>query len=128
MCARVLIVDDEKRLASSLGQTLQFDFPDCLVETAFSSEEALSALANSTYDLIIADVCMPGVSGMDLIKDLRHLDADVPIILMTGYGSASLRQEAATLGVDHYIDKPFDVYDLLSTVGRLLPIGEVPDA
>ena len=128
MSARVLIVDDEKRLAYSLGQTLQLDFPECRVDMAYSGEEALSSLASNAYDLIIADVRMPGVSGMELIKGVRYLDAEVPIIIMTGYGSASLREEAATLGVDHYIDKPFDIDDLLSTVSQLLPGEEEPDA
>jgi YesN/AraC family two-component response regulator len=121
MGGRVLIVDDEKRLAQSLGQTLQLDYPGCQVDTAYSGEEALSAMANGTYDLIIADVRMPGVSGLELIRGVRYLDAEVPIVLMTGYGSASLRQEAATLGVNHYVDKPFDADDLISMVGELLP-------
>jgi len=120
MNAKVLIVDDEERLAYSLGQTLQLEFPECQADTATSGEEALSSLANKSYDLIIADVRMPGVSGMELIKGVRYLDAEVPIILMTGYGSDSLRWEAAALGVDHYIDKPFDLDDLISTVSRFL--------
>ena len=128
MSARVLIVDDEKRLAYFLGQTLQLDFPECQVDTAYSGEEALSSLASNAYDLIIADVRMPGVSGMELIKGVRYLDAEVPIILMTGYGSASLRREAATLGVNHYVDKPFDVDDLISTVSQLLPSQGESDA
>lgn len=128
MSARVLIVDDEKRLAYFLGQTLQLDFPECQVDTAYSGEEALSALASNTYDLIIADVRMPGVSGMELIKGVRYLDAEVPIILMTGYGSASLRREAATLGVNHYVDKPFDIDDLISKVSQLLSCQEESDA
>jgi DNA-binding NtrC family response regulator len=128
MSARVLIVDDEKRLAYFLGQTLQLDFPECQVDTAYSGEEALSSLASNTYDLIIADVRMPGVSGMELIKGVRYLDAEVPIILMTGYGSASLRREAATLGVNHYVDKPFDVDNLISTVSQLLPSQGESDA
>ena len=128
MSARVLIVDDEKRLAYFLGQTLQLDFPECQVDTAYSGEEALSSLASNTYDLIIADVRMPGVSGMELIKGVRYLDAEVPIILMTGYGSASLRREAATLGVNHYVDKPFDVDNLISTVSQLLPCQGESDA
>ncbi len=128
MNARVLIVDDEKRLAYSLGQTLRLDFPECQVDMAYSGEEALSSLADDTYDLIIADVRMPGVSGMELIKGVRYLDADVPIIVMTGYGSASLRREAAALGVDHYIDKPFNIDELISTVSQLLPSEEEPDA
>ena len=128
MSARVLIVDDEKRLAYFLGQTLQLDFPECQVDTAYSGEEALSSLASNTYDLIIADVRMPGVSGMELIKGVRYLDAEVPIILMTGYGSSSLRREAATLGVNHYVDKPFDVDNLISTVSQLLPSQGESDA
>ena len=128
MNARVLIVDDEKRLAQSLSATLQLDYPDCQTDTAFSGEEALSALASKTYDLIIADVRMPGISGLDLIKGVRYLDAKVPIILMTGYGSASLRQQAATLGVNHYLDKPFDADDLLRMVSKLLPGEGSPDA
>jgi DNA-binding response OmpR family regulator len=120
MSARVLIVDDEERLAQSLGQTLQLDYPGCEVDAAYSGEEALSALANRTYDLIIADVRMPGVSGLDLIKGVRYLDAQVPIILMTGYGSASLRRKAATLGVNHYVDKPFDADELSAMVCELL--------
>lgn len=121
MSARVLIVDDEKRLAMSLGQTLQLDFPACKVDTASSGEEALSVLASNTYNLIIADVRMPGISGLDLIKGVRYLDATVPIILMTGYGSASLRRQAASLGVDHYVDKPFDIDVLMTMIGGLLP-------
>lgn len=128
MSARVLIVDDEKRLAYFLGQTLQLDFPECQVDMAYSGEEALSSLASNTYDLIIADVRMPGISGMELIKGVRYLDAEVPIILMTGYGSASLRREAATLGVNHYVDKPFDVDNLISTVSQLLPSQGESDA
>ena len=120
MNARVLIVDDEKRLAYSLGQALQLEFPECQVDTANSGEEALSSLADKSYDLIIADVRMPGVSGMELIKGVKYFDAEVPIILMTGYGSESIRLEAAALGVDHYIDKPFDLDELLSTVSQLL--------
>jgi DNA-binding response OmpR family regulator len=128
MTSRVLIVDDEKRLAYSLGQTLQLDFPDCQVDMAYSGEEALSSLACNAYDLIIADVRMPGVSGLELIKGVRYLDAQVPIILMTGYGSASLRREAAMLGVDHYVDKPFDIDELIFMVGQLLPSLREPDA
>jgi DNA-binding response OmpR family regulator len=128
MSARVLIVDDEKRLAFSLGQTLQLDFPECRVDTANSAEEALSVLASNTYDLIIADVRMPGVSGLDLIKGVRYLDAEVPIILMTGYGSEPLRRQAATLGVDHYVDKPFDIEELMSLVRTLLAGQGGPDA
>jgi CheY-like chemotaxis protein len=123
MNANILIVDDEKQLVYYLRQALMLEFPGSQVDMAHSGEEALSQLAHSSYDLILADLRMPGFDGLELIKGVRYLDADVPIILMTGYGSESLRQEAARLGVNHYVDKPFDVHDLLSVVHQLLPGG-----
>ena len=127
MTTRVLIVDDERRLARSMGQALQLGFSGCDVDTAYSGEEALSLLASRNYDLIIADVHMPGVSGVELVRGIRYLDGKVPIVLMTGYGTTSLRSEAVALGVDHYIDKPFDMNDLISMIRELLLICEESD-
>ena len=120
MEAKILIVDDEKHLVTFLQETLLLEIPGCLVDAAYSGEEALSRLAQSAYDLILADLRMPGFDGLGLVKGIRYLDPHVPIILMTGYGSAAVRQEAAQLGVNHYVDKPFDVGELLQTVSQLL--------
>jgi YesN/AraC family two-component response regulator len=120
MAARILIVDDEQNLAHTLGQTLQLDFPDAEIDAAYSGEEGLSRLAEASYDLLIADLRMPGFSGLDLIKGVRYLDQTVPIILITGYGSPGLREECAQLGVNDYLDKPLDTADLISSVRRCL--------
>jgi DNA-binding NtrC family response regulator len=93
---------------------------------AHSGEEGLSRLADRSYDLIIADFRMPGFSGLDLIKGVRYLDGTVPIILITGYGSPEIQAEAEELSVNEYMEKPFDVDRMLSTVGRLLKRPE-PD-
>jgi two-component system, NtrC family, C4-dicarboxylate transport response regulator DctD len=121
MTTKVLIVDDEEKLAFLLQQSLQLGFPDCAVDVAHSGEEALSSIAGKRHDLIITDYHMPGaVDGLDLIGEVRHLDPDIPIILMTGYGSATLRAKAAILGVNHYIPKPLDMDHLLAVAGRLI--------
>ena len=120
MQARILIVDDEESLVGLLQQALQLGLPGCQVTTADSGEAALSRLATEQYDLIIADLRMPGFDGLDLIKGVRYLDAHVPIVLMTGYGSAEIQQEARALGVNHYMDKPFDVDEFLIVAQRLL--------
>jgi len=127
MSARILVVDDERQLAYYLRQTLLLEVRGVAVDTAHSGEEALSRMAKSGYDLIIADLRMPGFSGLELIKGVRYLDDDVPIILMTGYGSSRLREEAARLGATSYIDKPFDVGEMLDAVRALLPEREGPD-
>jgi DNA-binding response OmpR family regulator len=120
MAARILIVDDEKNLVFFMRQTLQLEFPGVIVDEAYSGEEGLSRLAEAAYDLLIADLRMPGFNGLALVKGVRYLDQNVPIILMTGYGSPDLRVEALRLGVDAYLEKPLDVSELLQAVQRCL--------
>ncbi len=121
MQTRILIVDDEKALVDLLRQALRLEMPDCRVAAADSGEAALSRLALERYDLILVDLRMPGLDGLELIKGVRYLDSEVPIVLMTGYGSEKVRREAMALGVNHYVDKPFDVEKLLTVVQGLLP-------
>lgn len=120
MSVRILIVDDEEDLVNTLQRLLQTELPGSRVDVAFSGEEGLSRLAARSYDLLIADVRMPGFDGLELIKGVRYLDTRVPIVLMTGYGSMSVREEADQLGVNLYVAKPFDVDKMLSAVRKLL--------
>ena len=120
MPQRILIVDDEKQLVHYLRQTLLLELPGSTIDAAYSGEEALSKLAAGRYDLIVADLRMPGFDGLELIKGVRYLDTTVPIILMTGYGSQGVEHEAVRLGVNHYVDKPFDVPHLMDIIHRLL--------
>jgi two-component system response regulator GlrR len=124
----ILIVDDERHLVGSLQQTLGLEFPGGLVDAAYSGEEGLSKLAECTYDLILADLRMPGFDGLELIRGVRYLSPDVPIVLMTGYGSDQIREEASELGVDDYVEKPFDVSVLMEIVRDLLLEGEVSNS
>ncbi len=120
MSVRILIVDDEVDLVHNLQRLLLLEFPGSRVDMAFSGEEGLSCLAARSYDLLIADFRMPGFNGLELIKGVRYLDARVPIVLMTGYGSTLVQKEADQLGVNLYIAKPFDVEKMLSAVRKLL--------
>ena len=91
---KILIVDDEKPLVGALQQILSLDFPEAQIDAAFSGEEALSRLASTGYDLIIADLRMPGFDGLELIKGVRYMEPEVPIILMTAFGSDTVRGQA----------------------------------
>ena len=124
MKPKILIVDDERHLVRSLQQTLRLEFPEGLVDAAYSGEEGLSRLAECTYDLILADLRMPGFDGLELIRGVRYLSPDVPIVLMTGYGSDMIKDEAGELGVNHYVEKPFDVSTLMQIAKDLLKEGE----
>jgi DNA-binding NtrC family response regulator len=120
MSVKILIVDDEEDLVNTLQRLLLQEFLDSRVDVAYSGEEGLSWLAARSYDLLIADFRMPGFNGLELIKGVRYLDTRVPIVLMTGYGTMSIREEADQLGVNLYVDKPFDVDKMLSAVRKLL--------
>ncbi len=123
MKGKILIVDDEEDLVIALRQALLLEFPDSQVDVALSGEEGLSQLARSAYDLLIADLRMPGFNGLELIKGVRYLEPQVPIILMTAYGSESLWNEVAQLGVRYCFDKPFDIRDMLLAICDLLGQG-----
>jgi two-component system response regulator (stage 0 sporulation protein F) len=125
--SRILIVDDEKPLVGALQQILSYDFPEVQIDAAFSGEEALSRLADTSYDLIIADLRMPGFDGLDLVKGVRYMEPDVPIVLMTAFGSDVVKGQASELGVKYYLDKPFDVDEILQAVGACLPGREQGD-
>ena len=125
MPARILIVDDEKQLTQFLREVLLLEVADATVDIAHSGEEALSCLAGTTYHLIFADLRMPGVGGMELIRGLRYLDADVPVVLMTGYGTPQLEEQARLLGVHSYLDKPFDAVQIAELLALTLPSGLV---
>jgi DNA-binding response OmpR family regulator len=117
---KILIVDDERTLVRTLKELLLFDLPQLEVDEAYSGEEALSLMAGSSYDLIIADLRMPGVDGLELIQGVRYLDPAVPIILMTAFGSEAVRDRALQLGVNCYIPKPFEADEMLQAVGECL--------
>ena len=120
MGARILIVDDERALVSLLEEILRLDYPDAAVDGVNSGEEALSYLARGRYDLIVADLRMPGLDGLDLVKGVRYLDPSVPVVLMTAYGSSAVRSEALELGVSCYLSKPFGTDEFLQAVRKCL--------
>ena len=128
MSANILIVDDEKQLVYYLKQTLHLELDDVRVDVAYSGEEALSQLAGASYDLILADLRMPGFNGLELIKGVRYLDPDVPIILMTGFGSQALQRQAEQMGVNHYLDKPFEIQEIMAIINRLLEKRDGPQS
>lgn len=103
---RVLIVDDEE----AIRLTLQAAFEEAGLEVgmAGSAEHAIELLTISAFDALIVDKNLPGKSGIDLIRWVRERNAGVPAVVMTGYASAESAKEALNLGIDSYLEKPFD--------------------
>jgi excisionase family DNA binding protein len=115
---RVLVVDDENSIRELLSKTLALAEYD--VETAADGRAALEHVRHGHYDLVITDLKMPGLDGLSLIREVRRLDATLPIIIITGYSTESSAIEALNLGVAGYLTKPFRVPQVLAAAGRAL--------
>jgi excisionase family DNA binding protein len=115
---RVLVVDDEESIRDLLSKTLAL--AEYEVETASDANAALDRMRRTAYDLLVADLKMPGMDGLTLIKQARSIKADLPIIIITGFSSESSAIEAVNLGVTGYLTKPFRVPQVLAAAARAL--------
>jgi excisionase family DNA binding protein len=115
---RVLVADDESSIRELLSKTLAL--AEYEVETAPDGRAALDRLRLGRYDLLIADLKMPGLDGLTLIREARRLKADLPVIIITGFSTESSAIEAVNLGVSGYLTKPFRVPQVLAAAARAL--------
>lgn len=116
----ILIVDDEPKVVFFLGRSLELKHRNCEVSTARSGEEALKILEKGHVDLLITDLRMPGVSGLELIRWVKTSSPHTRTILITAYGSDQIKTEARRLEVYRYLTKPFNVKDFTEVVDGAL--------
>ncbi|MBN1504069.1 MAG: response regulator [Candidatus Eisenbacteria bacterium] len=115
---RILVVDDELPVCKSICSALAPDAYE--VDMALSAEEALKKEEESEYDVVITDLMMPGLSGLDLLKALKERRQDVRVIMVTGYPSIESAVQSIKFGAFDYIPKPFTPNDLRSLAARAL--------
>jgi excisionase family DNA binding protein len=115
---RVLVVDDEASIRDLLSKTLALAEYD--VDTAPDGTSALDRMRAFNYDLLIADLKMPGMDGLTLIRQAKRIKADLPIIIITGFSTESSAIEAVNLGVAGYLTKPFRVPQVLAAASKAL--------
>ena len=117
---RVLVVDDEASIRDLLSKTLAL--ADYEVETVPDASAALDRVRekHGGFDLMIADLKMPGMDGLTLIKQVKRIKADLPVIIMTGFSTESSAIEAVNLGVAGYLTKPFRVPQVLAAAAKAL--------
>jgi excisionase family DNA binding protein len=115
---RILVVDDEASIRDLLAKTLALAEYD--VDTAPDGPSALERLRLYSYDLLIADLRLPGVDGLAVIREAKRLNADLPVIIITGYSTESAAIEAVNLGVAGYLTKPFRVPQVLAAAAKAI--------
>ena len=115
---RVLLIDDEEEMRRSSAQALELF--DLAVET-FSSAEAVLELVGYSFDgVVVSDIRMPGMDGMTLLQRIREVDAEVPVILVTGHADVQLAVSAMRAGVYDFIEKPFTAQHLAAVIRRAM--------
>lgn len=117
---QILVVDDHFEMLEFLRSMLELSNQDCEVLAVPSAEEGLLELRRSQFDLLITDVRLPGMSGFDLVRRVKALGRDIPVIMITAYSSNQGRKEAADLGVYRYFQKPLDTDSVLTAVHTAL--------
>jgi excisionase family DNA binding protein len=115
---RILVVDDESSIRDLLSKTLAM--ADYDVDTATDGRSALERLRLYPYDLLIADLKMPGIDGLSVIREAKRLKADLPVIIITGYSTETAAIEAVNLGVSGYLTKPFRITEVLNKAARAM--------
>src|ERR1051326_7154789 len=108
----ILVVDDDPVFRNRLCRA--FRDRACEAHEAGTKEETLRFAANISPDLVLLDLKMPGLSGLDLIQDIKKLDSTIAVIILTGYGSIPTAMQALKLGADHYLSKPADAEQILA--------------
>src|SRR5712691_4593054 len=118
MSASILVVDDERAIQDTLAWCLRTDGHD--VRTAGSGEEAMAIMADRGFDLILSDIIMPGLSGVELLRKAHTLHPQTLVVLITAFATVETAVEALREGASDYVVKPFRFDDLRLRVRRLL--------
>jgi len=113
---KILVVDDEENFRHILSVILKKERYE--VETASNGEEALQRISNSTFDQVLCDIRMPGMDGLDFLKEVRKTEADANVIMMSAYGTLDTAVEAMKLGAYDYISKPFKPDEIILTLKK----------
>jgi DNA-binding response OmpR family regulator len=114
----VLIVDDEKNIRLTLSQALEV--LEVETDTAANGEEALAKLKEKEFGLILLDLKMPGIDGMEVLRQVSKIRPDIRIIILTAYGTVELAVEAMKSGAADFIQKPFTPEEIRELVSRVM--------
>lgn len=121
--ADILIVDDEKAIRKTLTEILSFE--GYKIEEAADGEEGLKKFREKTYDLVLCDIKMPKLDGIEFLQKAGEVNPDVPVIMISGHGNIETAVEAVKKGAFDYISKPPDLNRLLITIRNAMDKGSL---
>jgi len=114
----ILVIEDDRALREGLA--LNFELHGYQVETAIDGEDGMRKAFDLSPDLIVLDIMLPGWSGLDILAELRSLQQDVPVLILSARGTTDNKVEGLSIGADDYLAKPFELPELLARVEAML--------
>jgi DNA-binding NtrC family response regulator len=122
---KILVVDDEKNILLTVKHALAEQ--GYLVQTAATGEEALKQLAECNFDLLLLDLRLPGIDGLEVLRQAALKRPDIRVVIISAYGTVANVVEAMKLGAVDFLEKPFTPEELRSLVGQVLARRELPE-
>ena len=123
MKPRILVIDDEAAIRDSLRMILEYEHYECL--GAASGPEGLSIITRDLPDMVMLDIKMPGMNGLETLAEIRKVDEAVPVAMISGHGTITDAMQATRLGAFDFIEKPFTSERVLVTVTKGLEVREL---
>ena len=114
---RILIVEDDEEMRSLLKDFFEEDGFE--TDSASNGSEAFRKIAKEPFDLIITDIRMPGLTGLDILPGIRKLQPEAPIIVITAFGSEEVQQKAFERGATSYLEKPIHFHNLRTLIHEM---------
>jgi DNA-binding NtrC family response regulator len=112
----VLLVDDEIEFVSSLAERLKLRKIDA--KTAISGEDAFKVISQKRPDVVVLDLKMPGLDGLEVLKHIKIMDTSIQVILLTGHGSTREGIDGMKLGAFNFLMKPIDIDELIANIKK----------
>ena len=116
MKVRVLLVDDEEQFVETLA--LRLEARDFAVATAFNGDQALDYLKGKDVDVVVLDVLMPGLSGIDTLREMKKIRPLTEVIMLTGHATVETAIEGMKLGAFDYLMKPTEIEELVEKIAK----------
>ena len=122
LLGKILVIDDERGPRESLRMVLKYDYEVFLAERV---DGGIELLREKKPDLVIMDIRMPEKSGIEGLQEIREIDPNVSIIMLTGYGDLETAQKAIRFGANDYLQKPFDVNEIQKTIKKYVDLAKL---
>jgi len=115
---KILLIDDEGEFVSTLAERLELR--GYAAKTSEDGESGISMIESEAFDIVILDLMMPGLSGLETLRQIKIINSKLPVILLTGHGSTKEGMEGMRLGAFDYLMKPLDISELINKISLAL--------